>query len=62
MIALRTQMRDGAPADVVRTQMDAVEGLLDRAEELLGEQDLSPSAAALSSFIILLREGLESSG
>ena len=59
MIALRTQMRDGAPADVVRTQMDAVEGLLDRAEELLGEQDLSPSAAALSSFIILLREGLE---
>jgi high-affinity iron transporter len=59
MIALRTQMRDGASADTVRTQMQAIDGLLDRVEELLGEQELSPSAAALSSFIILLREGLE---
>lgn len=59
MIALRTLMRDGAPVDAVRTQMQAIDGLLDRVEELLGEQELSPSAAALSSFIILLREGLE---
>lgn len=59
MIKLRTQMRDGAPVAAVQAQMDVVVGLLVRVESLLGEQELSASAAALASFIILLREGME---
>ncbi len=59
MIVLRGLMRDGASAQAVRAQADTINGLLDRADELLGGDGLSPAAAALSSFVILLREGLE---
>lgn len=59
MIALRSLLRDGASMEAVRAQADRIDGLLDRADQLLVGEGLSPTAAALSSFVILLREGLE---
>jgi len=59
MIALRGLMREGAPAEQVQAQAQSIYALLDRAEELLSGEGLSPGAAAFSAFVILLREGLE---
>lgn len=59
MIALRGLMRAGAPVEDVRAQMQRIEALLDRVDDLLGGDGLSSAAAALSAFVILLREGLE---
>jgi len=59
MIRLRTAMREGADNEAVQQQVKTVDALLDQTESLLSGEGLSPSAAALSSFVILLREGLE---
>lgn len=59
MIALRSAMRQDASVEQVTQRAQTADALLDRADELLSGQGLSPSAAALSSFIILVREGLE---
>ncbi|HKO87205.1 MAG TPA: cytochrome c/FTR1 family iron permease [Burkholderiales bacterium] len=59
MVRLRSSMRNDAGVNDIREQARAIEALLDRADALLGDAGLSPSAAALSSFVILLREGLE---
>jgi high-affinity iron transporter len=59
MMRLRSLMRSGAPVPEVEAQVARVGESLDRAEERLGGTALSPTAAAVSAFVILAREGLE---
>jgi high-affinity iron transporter len=59
MLRVRTLMREGASADVLEVQVARTRTGLETAERRLGETSLSPTAAATSAFIILLREGLE---
>jgi high-affinity iron transporter len=59
MMALRALIQRGAPADEVEGQFGKVSSLLDAARERLSGEGLSPGAAFASSFLILLREGLE---
>lgn len=59
MMRLRSLMRSGAPVAEVEAQAARIGGSLERAEERLGGTELSPTAAAISAFVILAREGLE---
>ncbi|TXF11395.1 FTR1 family protein [Pelomicrobium methylotrophicum] len=59
MMAYRGLLRSGAPVAEVESKAAAIDVLLARAQELFGGEVLSPSAAAVSAFVILLREGLE---
>lgn len=59
MMALRSAIGDGLPVDAVAAQVARVDALLARADEKLSSGGLSPTAAFISSLLILLREGLE---
>jgi high-affinity iron transporter len=59
MMALRTTISEGKPADMLAEQIASVGRLLDEAEDKLSSGGLSPTAAFISSLLILLREGLE---
>jgi high-affinity iron transporter len=59
MMALRSAIDAGQPADAVARHVATIESLLDRAAERLAGDTLSPQAAFLTSLLILLREGLE---
>jgi len=59
MMALRSAIEAGQPADAIAQQVQRIDGFLDRAEEKLGAGGLSSEAAFTSSLLILLREGLE---
>lgn len=59
MMALRTSIADELPADAVTAQVEQIERLLDRVDEKLSGESLTPTTAFLSSLLILLREGLE---
>lgn len=59
MMALRTMIAQGDPADSVAAHIDRVDAMLDRAADSLGTDGLSPAAAFASSLLILLREGIE---
>ena len=59
MMALRTLLDRGRPADEVAQHVERVNAMLDRAEEKLGAGSLSPAGAFFSALLILLREGLE---
>jgi high-affinity iron transporter len=59
MMALRTTIAQGQSADLVAQQVGRIDALLDRAQEKLGTEGLSPAGAFTSSLLILLREGLE---
>jgi high-affinity iron transporter len=59
MLRVRTLMREGASADVLEAHVTRTSAELDAADQKLGGTSLSPTAAATSAFIILLREGLE---
>jgi high-affinity iron transporter len=59
MLRLRTLMRDNAPQAEVKAHVAQINEQLERAERMLGGSSLSPTAAAVSAFIILMREGLE---
>jgi high-affinity iron transporter len=59
MMALRSTIAAGAPADTVAAGIDRIDLLLDRVDEKLSGGTLSATAAFLSSLLILLREGLE---
>lgn len=59
MMALRKVITDGADLDAVRRQVAHVDNLLSVANEKLAGDGLSPTAAFISSLVILLREGLE---
>lgn len=59
MMALRSTIADGDPADAVAAAATRVDGLLEQADDKLSSGGLSPTTAFLSSLVILLREGLE---
>lgn len=60
MTGYREQVRDGSTdTGHVREQARSIIVQLDRAEDLLASRTLSGNTAFVSSFIILLREGLE---
>jgi len=59
MMALRSDIEAGKPADALGQSVQAVNILLDEAESKLAEGEMSPAAAFTSSLLILLREGLE---
>jgi high-affinity iron transporter len=59
MLRLRTLLREGAEMNVVKAQVVRINDALQLADEKLGASSLSPAGAAVSAFIILLREGLE---
>jgi high-affinity iron transporter len=59
MMALRSLIARGAPADEVAAQHARTEALLRQAQERLTGEGVSGWAAFVSSFLILLREGLE---
>lgn len=59
MMALRAALKPGADFQDVERRAAAIEAQLAQARALLGGAGLSPAAAFTSSFLILLREGLE---
>jgi high-affinity iron transporter len=59
MIAFRAQLKPGTAAAEIERRAAAIETQLARARTLLGGAGLSPTATFTSSFLILLREGLE---
>jgi high-affinity iron transporter len=59
MIAYRDQLRRGVPAEEAARQAESIDRLLAASAEKLGAEGLSPTTAAVSAFLILLREGLE---
>jgi high-affinity iron transporter len=59
MLQVRTLMRERASAEMLEAHVIRTSAALDAAEQKLGGTSLSPTAAATSAFIILLREGLE---
>jgi high-affinity iron transporter len=59
MIALRSSITDGKPADEVAAAVERTTALLDRVDDKLSGDSLSPTTAFFSSLLILLREGLE---
>lgn len=59
MMALRSTIAGNQPAEAVAAAAARISGLLDRAEEKLSGDGLTPGTAFVSSLLILLREGLE---
>ena len=59
MIQYRDLMRRGASADEVAAASAAIDELLAESAKRLETQGLSPTAAAVGAFVILLREGIE---
>jgi high-affinity iron transporter len=59
MLGLRNLMRSGAPVAEVQLHVARVSDALQRAEDKLSGSSLSPAGATVSSFVIVLREGLE---
>ncbi|MES2950118.1 MAG: cytochrome c/FTR1 family iron permease [Pseudomonadota bacterium] len=59
MMALRSAIGDKQSSDDVAARVAHMGALLDRAEQRLTAEGLSPTAAFASSLLILLREGLE---
>ncbi len=59
MLALRSAMKSGAMNEKVQAHALAVDALLALAAQRMGSRKLSGGSAAVSAFIILVREGLE---
>jgi high-affinity iron transporter len=59
MTELRNKIRRGESADVIESEIALISDKLTIADELLNSTSLSGSAAFVSAFFILLREGLE---
>lgn len=59
MMALRSLIQRRAPAEDVERQFAKTSALLDRAQDRLEGEAMSPGVAFVSSLLILLREGLE---
>ncbi len=59
MTAYRNLIKKDGSIDAVATQATSITQMLDQAEERLNSSSLSTTAAFASSFIILVREGLE---
>ena len=59
MLQLRTLLRDHATVEAVRAHVERLDTALARTQDALAGTTLSAPGAALSSFVILMREGLE---
>lgn len=59
MMALRNAIGESQPVDAVAAQVAKLHALLERAEDKLSSEGLSPTTAFASALLILLREGLE---
>ena len=59
MLRYRALLKSQQPIATVEAQVAQIQGLLDRAQQLLAGAHLPPAAVLLSAFVILLREGLE---
>jgi high-affinity iron transporter len=59
MMALRTAIGSGQPTAAVQAQVGHLHALIERAQDKLAGESLSPGTAFFSSLLILLREGLE---
>ncbi|HTE15790.1 MAG TPA: cytochrome c/FTR1 family iron permease [Burkholderiales bacterium] len=59
MIAYRDLLRRAAPVEQIAKQAEHLDGLLAASAEKLDAEGLSPTTAAVSAFLILVREGLE---
>jgi high-affinity iron transporter len=59
MMALRNAIGSSQGADAVSAQVTRIHALLERAQDKLSGDGLTPAAAFFSSLLILLREGLE---
>ena len=59
MLALRSSIARGAPADALAAEIAGIDRRLAEAQRRLDAGDLSPGAAFASALVILLREGLE---
>lgn len=59
MMAYRQQLRAGVPEGAIETRAEQLLAKLALAERRIAAHGLSPSTAAVSAFVILLREGLE---
>lgn len=59
MVDYRELMREGVPATEVEAAADSLDGLLARAREVSGEARMSPGLSFTTSFLVLLREGVE---
>lgn len=59
MMALRTDIDAGRPAEQVEARVQELDTLLGEAEHKLSEGEMSSATAFTSSLLILLREGLE---
>jgi high-affinity iron transporter len=59
MIAYRSMLRADTPIAQVEQQAEKIRGLLQQTEQLVEGSQASATTTAFSSFIILLREGLE---
>lgn len=57
LIQIPSTIAQGQPADLVAQQVERIDALLDRAQEKLGAEGLTPAGAFTSSLLILLREG-----
>lgn len=59
MMALPAALKQGADAQDIERRATAIEAQLAQARALLGAEGLAPATTFASSFLILLREGLE---
>jgi high-affinity iron transporter len=59
MTAYRDLVRRGAAVDQVAQQAARIDALLEASAAKLGTEGLSPTTAAVSAFVIFVREGLE---
>ena len=59
MIVYRNLLRSGAPVADAEHQAERIRHLLDAAGEKLEARGITPTTAAVSAFIIIVREGLE---
>lgn len=59
MFSYRSLLKEERPVEAAAAQVARIQGMLGEARQLVETSDLSPSVAFASSFIILLREGVE---
>jgi high-affinity iron transporter len=59
MFSYRSLLQQGQPVEAAGAQVVRIQGMLGEARQLIETSNLTPSVAFASSFIILLREGVE---
>jgi high-affinity iron transporter len=59
MFSYRSLLKEDRPVELAAAQVARIQGMLGEARQLVETSNLTPSVAFASSFIILLREGVE---